>query len=255
MVVTCPSCSSGYDLDPARIGRDGRKVRCAACRDSWFVAAQPEDERLGAAAALVADPSPTRRPDVVTSTETDGRLVERREPIPARRPRPPQTKKRQARRPRRSDAKRKPSGGMTAILALLLVALLPGIVLRRDAVVAALPGTASLFQALGLPVNLVGLSFEGVSSSLVADATGTVLEIQGEVRNLTGYPLDAPSLDIAIAGENGDLLYTWSARPIETPVAPESTAAFRTRLAAPPPAGRRVEVTFRTRPGPQVALR
>jgi predicted Zn finger-like uncharacterized protein len=37
MLIVCPSCSSRYNLPDDRIGAEGRLVRCAACRNEWFV--------------------------------------------------------------------------------------------------------------------------------------------------------------------------------------------------------------------------
>src|SRR3954467_10387595 len=42
MLIVCPSCASEYMIEPAQIGADGRMVRCAACRDTFFVAGEPE---------------------------------------------------------------------------------------------------------------------------------------------------------------------------------------------------------------------
>src|SRR3954454_18926604 len=49
MLIVCPSCASEYTIDPAKLGADGRTLRCAICRDTWFVAsdgqpAQPPPE-------------------------------------------------------------------------------------------------------------------------------------------------------------------------------------------------------------------
>src|SRR5215212_10220149 len=38
MLIVCPSCASEYTIDPATLGADGRTVRCAVCRDTWFAA-------------------------------------------------------------------------------------------------------------------------------------------------------------------------------------------------------------------------
>src|SRR3954462_9009112 len=38
MLIVCPLCASRPSVDPAHIGSEGRKVRCAACRTAWFVA-------------------------------------------------------------------------------------------------------------------------------------------------------------------------------------------------------------------------
>src|SRR3954470_21948669 len=37
MLIVCPSCASEYTIDPAKLGADGRTLRCAICRDTWFV--------------------------------------------------------------------------------------------------------------------------------------------------------------------------------------------------------------------------
>ena len=42
---------SGYDLDPSRIGPRGRTLRCAACRDSWFVTVPAAAEAVGSESA------------------------------------------------------------------------------------------------------------------------------------------------------------------------------------------------------------
>ena len=36
MLIVCPSCASEYTIDPAKLGADGRRLKCASCRDIWF---------------------------------------------------------------------------------------------------------------------------------------------------------------------------------------------------------------------------
>ncbi|MDA0241333.1 MAG: zinc-ribbon domain-containing protein, partial [Proteobacteria bacterium] len=31
MLISCPSCSTSYDVDPAGLGEQGKTVRCSNC--------------------------------------------------------------------------------------------------------------------------------------------------------------------------------------------------------------------------------
>lgn len=66
MLIVCPSCASEYTIDPAKLGPQGRTVRCAICRDTWFAA--PEGVPPPALAAEIPVgatllESPKRRPE------------------------------------------------------------------------------------------------------------------------------------------------------------------------------------------------
>ncbi|MCX7676008.1 MAG: zinc-ribbon domain-containing protein, partial [Alteraurantiacibacter sp.] len=36
MLIQCPACATRYVVPDSSIGPDGRMVRCAKCRHSWF---------------------------------------------------------------------------------------------------------------------------------------------------------------------------------------------------------------------------
>lgn len=73
MIIACPACSTRYVVPDTAIGVDGRTVRCAKCRHSWFQAGPevviPEPAAPAAPAPPVAPPeaeAPVAEPAPVT---------------------------------------------------------------------------------------------------------------------------------------------------------------------------------------------
>ncbi len=55
MIIACPACSTRYAVPDSAIGVEGRTVRCAKCRHSWFQ--EGPDLELAEPAAQVAAPA------------------------------------------------------------------------------------------------------------------------------------------------------------------------------------------------------
>ena len=243
MLIVCPSCASEYALDPDRIGAEGRKVRCAMCRTTWFVRLPdgPKAEDAGPEPAPGTDESFPQTIDAVADAPAS----------------PPRSAAQ--RRPKPGGKKPSPGRGRERLaLAAILVVLLatPAALALRVEVVRHVPSSASLFSAIGLGVNLLGLELAEVSAETVQEGTARALTIRGEIRSKADRPVLLPRLDFAIEDAHGASLYRWSAKPPVPELGPGESARFTARLASPPPDGARLVASFQMDGGDRsVALR
>jgi predicted Zn finger-like uncharacterized protein len=154
-----------------------------------------------------------------------------------------------ARRARRERLRNQPRSRVprAGTIIVTLLAVLGALVGWRSDVVRVMPGTASLFAAIGLPVNLRGLAFSEVTTSKEAHDGATILVVQGTITNISKQPRDVPRIRLAVKNAKGTVVYTWTSLPERTALAPGDSQPFQTRLASPPPDGQSVEVRFFTR--------
>ncbi len=131
----------------------------------------------------------------------------------------------------------------TAIILVLAVFDL-ALIGARTAVVRALPQTASLFAAIGLPVNLRHLQFEQVSISKQAQDGAPTLIVQGAIVSQAGKPVAVPRLRFAARNAAGQEVYTWTAPPPLSILEPGARTEFRSQVATPPVEAHDVMVRF-----------
>ncbi|MBU0670360.1 MAG: zinc-ribbon domain-containing protein, partial [Alphaproteobacteria bacterium] len=72
MIIACPACSTRYVVPDSAIGVDGRTVRCAKCKHSWYQDGPPVETAQGGPqvpGAMAAEPAAAKaRPHSVAQT-------------------------------------------------------------------------------------------------------------------------------------------------------------------------------------------
>lgn len=144
----------------------------------------------------------------------------------------------------RRESKRR-SSRWTAII-LVLVAFNVAVVGARNEVVRYLPQTASLFAAIGMPVNLRNLKFENVSISKNTENGVPTLIVDGVIVSSGNASTEVPRLRFSIRNVAGHEIYTWTALPSRSILEPGEKLEFHSRLASPPADAADVLVRFFT---------
>jgi len=270
MLIVCPSCTTAYRIELSTLGAAGRTVRCARCRATWFASvAEMAPATIGLPMVQETPPSPRPESDdhaeaeqarheagdiAAGPDEAASVTIDNAPPlVPALAQEAgsaaatgPDIESVAARWTRSAVTKRRRSGrwpGLPMII-LVLAGSIAALLNWRATVVRFVPQTASLFAAVGLPVNLRGLSFNDVKTSVETKDGVTVLVVEGTIANLTRQPLEVPRLRFAVRNAGRYEVYAWTALPAESTLAPGDRAPFRSRLASPPADAQDIIVRF-----------
>jgi predicted Zn finger-like uncharacterized protein len=258
MRLDCPSCAASFDVNPAALEPNGRTVRCVECKTTWFAAAP------SFAMAGETEPAPAPIPAVTADDRADhealsavAKVVEvESPPVAVEAPEPEPIAKPQRKTVSRATSPARPRrrAPLGLIAAMLAVVLVFGVV-NRQAIVRAAPEMAKLYAAIGFPVNLRGLEFQNVQTRQEIQDGVTVLVIEGDVENVVNRAVELPRVRLAVIGENGAEIYSWTALLPRSILYPRERVPFRSRLASPPAAGKEIMVRFLTRGDLTAAIR
>jgi len=127
---------------------------------------------------------------------------------------------------------------------LAVAGLLVWAVLGRQDVVRLLPRTASLYAAVGLPVNPVGLSIEAVRAEPSLQDGHATLAVSGVIRNVVDRPLVAPALRITLLNAQGRPVGGQIASLANAKIPAGETRRFSTALFDPPFSAQDIQVDF-----------
>jgi predicted Zn finger-like uncharacterized protein len=226
MILTCPECATGYFVDDAQMRPSGRSVKCANCGARWTAYPETPLELTPAPASAPGEADITEAPLTVRAADEVPKAI-----------RAKISTKRQVRRLAISGMI---WGGMAAVLAALIGAAL---ILRVD-VVKAWPRTATLYSAIGLRVNAVGLVIENQSAEPSLQDGHAALSISGMIRNVEDHTIVSPPLRMTLLNKDGKRVGTYIRRPANPRIPAGGALYFASAIMDPPSSARDLEITF-----------
>jgi predicted Zn finger-like uncharacterized protein len=241
MILTCPSCRTRYQADSARFAAPGRNVRCAKCGHVWFQAAptpeaELEPEPIMTPAAPAHGPSVAPVAQASASEASSAQLgvgPAAEDSISAR----------AETRPRLGGARFAQSAGWAALIALI-AAIGWASVQYRQTIASLWPQSASLYAAVGLPVNVRGIQLTNISYQQEYQDGQPVLSVTGKVVNISNRELPVPEIRVVLLDDAKHELYHWNFDAGIPTLKPGGESTFVTRLSSPPPEARNLNVRF-----------
>lgn len=244
MIVTCPNCSTRYQLDAGALVPSGRALRCVRCGHTWT------QRPVSDTAARVVEEEPEAEEIEVPDFGLD---------VPSR-PRRAGRTPASARRRERGRAKRSRqaagSGGIGwFVLAGVVVAVLAGLYFLRAEVVSYFPPAQRAYDLAGLdtspPVTIPGEGLRilenTIKSSVLDDDDGRTIDIEGEVQNVTRSTRAVPPvMQVILLDRNKEVVGEWKFRSPVTVLGPTDKFTFRTSVLEASTEAVEIQVTFVT---------
>jgi hypothetical protein len=201
-------------------------VRCAACGHRWTARAEPSQSTAPPAGALTEPPE--------GAGDREARLIGDDLPKAFR------DRAEEGRRLRRAAV----TGAAWAGGLIVLAALAGAAVTFREGVVRAWPQTASVYAAVGLPVNPLGLDIEQVKAEPSLQEGHATLSVSGLIRNVEGRALVAPPLRISLLNAQGKRVAGQIAVLANARIPAGETRHFVTAIFDPPFSAQNLQVEF-----------
>ena len=218
------------------IGPSGRKVRCAACRHSWFQDAPNAAAPASAAPMPMAEAPAFAAPVSRTAPPIErAPMAERRAPTQTRAPdwdRPPPAMEEPPFRPRRNPARR-----------WTIAALLAGLLMGAAALAVYFVG---LPDWAGIPVQtgeVLSIVDQNARTSRL-ERGNAVLEVSGTIVNQTDQVQRVPQILAELKDAQGRIIYSWSIAPPVGELQPRGRVAFNSANVGVPRGGRQLSLTF-----------
>ena len=191
------------------MGPDGRTVRCAKCEHSWHQAPPDDMPR-----------------EVDLAVPAAGSIQ-----LPAR---------------PKATAGASRGAGLPLLIVVLGALGVAGGYFFRDRIVAEWPKTSQFYELIGVHVNAVGAGLELNNVKFTQQNVNgqLVIEVHGEIFNMTDKDIAVPPLQVVLNDESGNQLFDWTFNIDRPVIHPGETINFKTETKTAPTAAAKMKVTF-----------
>jgi hypothetical protein len=131
-----------------------------------------------------------------------------------------------------------------AVLIVVIVAIVFAIVEYRQTIATMWPKASSLYAAIGMKVNVLGLDIRDVTPSQTTEAGAPLLEVKGRVVNIADHRIPVPKVRVALFDSEEREIYRWAFEPGVGVLDPGGAGDFVTRLPSPPREAKNIVVRF-----------
>ncbi|MGB8602839.1 MAG: DUF3426 domain-containing protein [Rhizomicrobium sp.] len=256
MILSCPNCSTRYQVDKAKFPPDGRQVRCAKCGYRWHQNPpldDPGDE------SLLQEPQTDGDADAAAFAEPEEDAAAREAELsqsPAAVAEEPVVSEEASFRRFATDRSADEGSGRAPLFARLLILFGWGVLIvavlglgwcayvYRQNIMTNWPQSASLYSALGLKSAAGALKFDATNSRQVVEDGKAVLEVSGTLTNPGDHEVLLPSVRVSLSDGAYREVYHWTFSLQVLTLKPGQSTRFATKLSSPPAAARHLELRF-----------
>lgn len=242
MILTCPSCRTKYVVPDSAIGLEGRTVRCAQCRFSWFQDG-PEQMATGITPQPAPPPAP-RQPAPPPPVAVEQPPEEQAPPAEAIdwAPAEPEAEAYQEEEPPRR-ARRNPARLWTWIAiasALLMVGALTAIYFIGPQQISAWMngGAAPTSASDALRFTRRDLSREPLPTDR------ELFTVTGEITNVSNETQRVPQIRAEVTDADQNVIYAWTIAPPVSELAAGEAVIFSGASTDVPKGGRSLSLRF-----------